>query len=111
MTTEETRHYEESLLALKDQLSHEIKDVIQGTDLGDNAGDGGDLASDEVEERGIAHAEAIALKDRLHRVMDALERIKAGTYGTCESCKGAIGREILEIDPESRLCKACKAAK
>lgn len=109
MTTEETAKFEESLLALRDQLSHEIKDVIQGTEMGEGE-DAGDTETDESEERGIAHAEAIALKDRLHRVLDALERVKAGTYGTCELCGGAIESAILEIDPESRACMACKKA-
>ncbi len=106
MTTEELKKYEESLLILRDQLSHNIKDIIQGTDLGDSGDE--EEESDETEERGIANAETIVLKDRLHRVLDALDRIKAGTYGTCELCHGSIGHAVLEVDPESRECAACK---
>ena len=108
MTTEELKKFEESLLALRDQLSHEIKDLIRGgTDLGDSGDE--EEESDESEEAGITHEEAIVLKDRLHRVLDALERIKAGTYGACESCHGPMGNDMLEADPESRMCAACKA--
>ena len=107
MTTEDLKKFEESLLALRDQLSHEIKDLIRGGDLGDSGDE--EEEADEAEEAGIAHAETIVLKDRLHRTLDALERIKAGTYGMCESCHGQISHELLEADPESRECGACKA--
>jgi len=110
MATENGKNHEESLLALRDQLSSEIKDIIRGGELGDDS-DQADIETDESEERGVANAEAIALKDRLHSVLDALERIKAGTYGVCEACAGAISDDVLEAAPESRLCKACKAAK
>lgn len=110
MDTENRKNHEESLLALRDQLSHEIRDIIRGGELGDDS-DQADIEADESEERGIANAEAIALKDRLHGVLDALERIKAGTYGVCEGCKGTISDDVLEAAPESRLCKACKAAR
>ena len=110
MAMENEKNHEESLLALRDQLSHEIKDIIRGGELGEDS-DQADIEADESEERGIANAEAIALKDRLHSVLDALERVKAGTYGVCEGCKGVIGADVLEAAPESRLCKACKADK
>ncbi len=108
MNTEELKKFEESLLALRDQLSHEIKDLIVGADMGNDAGDD-DEEVDKAEEAGIASAEALVFKERLHQVLDALERMKAGTYGTCESCGGAIGYDVLEVDPESRECKVCKA--
>ena len=108
MTTDDIKKYEEQLLALRDQLSHEIKEVIQGADMGNDAGDA-DEESDEAEEKNIAHAEQIALKERMHAVLDALEKIVRGAYGVCEKCSGEIQSDILEIDPESRLCGACKA--
>ena len=42
-------------------------------------------------------------------VEEALARIEAGTYGLCESCKGAIGRLRLRAIPEARLCMTCSA--
>ncbi len=108
MNTEELKKFEESLLALRDQLSHEIKDLIVGADFGNDAGDD-DEETDKAEEAGVASAEALVLKGRLHQVIDALDRMKAGTYGTCESCGLVVGGDVLEADPESRECKACKA--
>jgi DnaK suppressor protein len=40
----------------------------------------------------------------------ALERIARGTYGRCESCDGAIGRQRLLALPATRFCIACAAA-
>ena len=40
----------------------------------------------------------------------ALERIDRGTYGRCQSCGGAIGRQRLLALPAARYCIACAAA-
>jgi RNA polymerase-binding transcription factor DksA len=37
----------------------------------------------------------------------ALERIEDGTYGRCESCGGAIGRQRLLAMPATRFCMSC----
>ncbi len=37
----------------------------------------------------------------------ALARIANGTYGTCEVCGGAIGRDRLRALPEVRRCVSC----
>ncbi len=39
----------------------------------------------------------------------ALARIEAGTYGRCEACGGAIGRQRLRAISEVRLCLSCTA--
>jgi len=43
-------------------------------------------------------------------VIAAIERIDAGTYGTCENCGRTIGPERLEALPTVRLCLECKSA-
>lgn len=40
----------------------------------------------------------------LAQIDAALERIEAGTYGTCERCGKAIGEDRLEARPWSTLC-------
>ena len=107
METEEKKRLEEDLMALRDRLSGEMRDVVKGADLG-SEGDT-EEAEDEAEERGVAYAAQIALKERLGHVLDALEKLKADTYGICESCHGAIAPEVLREMPESRQCAACKA--
>ncbi|MCU1673442.1 MAG: TraR/DksA family transcriptional regulator [Frankiales bacterium] len=37
----------------------------------------------------------------------ALEQVRAGSYGTCETCGGAIGPARLEARPQARTCIAC----
>lgn len=37
----------------------------------------------------------------------ALERITQGSYGRCESCDRAIGRQRLRALPEARRCMSC----
>jgi RNA polymerase-binding transcription factor DksA len=41
-------------------------------------------------------------------VEDALQRLAAGTYGTCEGCGRRIPLARLRAVPETRLCVGCK---
>jgi DnaK suppressor protein len=40
----------------------------------------------------------------------ALARMDAGTWGRCERCDGAVGRDRLRALPETRLCPGCARA-
>ena len=46
--------------------------------------------------------------DELHEIEEALDRIKEGTFGLCESCKKKIPKERLRAIPYTRLCVNCK---
>lgn len=46
--------------------------------------------------------------DELHEIEEALERIKDGSFGLCESCKKKIPKERLKAIPYARLCVNCK---
>jgi len=48
------------------------------------------------------------LKKRLDEVDLALQKVEKGDYGKCELCSKEIEDEVLDVDPESRLCKECK---
>jgi RNA polymerase-binding transcription factor len=37
----------------------------------------------------------------------ALDRIEKGSYGTCQMCGGAVGRQRLRAIPEARFCIEC----
>jgi RNA polymerase-binding transcription factor len=56
---------------------------------------------EELEERG---EEVPVLSTRLVDVEAALEKIDAGTYGTCEVCSKEIEEERLEANPAARTC-------
>ena len=42
--------------------------------------------------------------------MAALERIANGTYGRCQTCGGAVGRQRLLALPATRFCISCVAS-
>ena len=44
----------------------------------------------------------------LSRIENALEKIKNGTYGTCEICQKRIKKARLEAIPYARYCISCQ---
>lgn len=46
-------------------------------------------------------------KQEIKEIHEALRRVLAGTYGTCEGCKGRISIERLRAVPATRLCVEC----
>jgi DnaK suppressor protein len=49
-------------------------------------------------------------QEELTETQAALRRIELGTYGRCESCGGAIGRQRLLALPTARYCLGCAHA-
>lgn len=45
--------------------------------------------------------------EELEELQHALHRMEAGTWGRCERCDGAIGRDRLRAIPETRTCLDC----
>ncbi|MDO8602156.1 MAG: TraR/DksA C4-type zinc finger protein [bacterium] len=94
---------------IKVQLERELKDFRKPTDMGDDI-DALDEEADEAEEFSANSGMAQAVQDRHEAVINALGKLDQGTYGICETCQREIELELLKVDPESRLCKACKAS-
>lgn len=44
---------------------------------------------------------------RRAQIIDALKRMRAGTYGACASCGDPISYDRLLIVPEASMCIAC----
>ena len=63
----------------------------------------GDTASATVD-REIDYGLEEGAEQTLAAIDAALERIEAGTYGTCERCGKPIGVERLEAIPHATLC-------
>jgi DnaK suppressor protein len=112
----------EPLSALADRLRAERDDAIAKLrDLGliprmdDDAPrevgppvlDEGDAAQ-ATERMDMSLAARQRLADRVNRLTAALERIHAGTYGTCNRCGGAIETARLAAVPEAPTCRACQ---
>ena len=108
METKQVEEYKKRLEKERILLMAEIKQNEKPVDFGNDV-DHLDEETDESEEVGNQLAVAQDLKNRLDDIDVALGKIYAGKYGVCEKCGGPIEKEILDIDPESRLCKDCKA--
>jgi RNA polymerase-binding transcription factor DksA len=91
-----------------DRIEKELE-VLKNDEFGDTPGLDNEEA-DEVEEMSNTLATVQVLERRLLDIKDALARITAGTYGSCIRCHKEISLELLKADPESGLCKDCKAA-
>ncbi len=74
-----------------------------GDEDGDQSGSGSETLDRELE---------LSLEDNaghlLGAIDSALARLEAGTYGNCERCESAIGRERLEALPWATKCIDCK---
>jgi DnaK suppressor protein len=66
-----------------------------------------DRATDR-EEAGLLDTLAERERAELTEVDDALSRVQAGTFGSCETCGGPIGRQRLAAVPYTRYCVTCE---
>lgn len=85
----------------------ESGDLTGEMDFGDAFADAGAATAERTETLGIVEN----LKHQLDDVNAALDKITAGTYGTCESCGKDIGAARLEFRPMSVLCVDCKSSR
>jgi DnaK suppressor protein len=49
-------------------------------------------------------------KRELDEIAEALRRLAAGGFGTCEACRGSIGLARLRAVPATRFCLACQTS-
>lgn len=107
MTPDKLKEYKKKLEKERMMISEEIKRNEKPVDLGVDL-PRFEEESDMAEEVGNQLAIVEDLKKRLNDIDNALQKVEKGTYGTCEICHKPIEPEILDIDPESRFCKADK---
>ena len=52
----------------------------------------------------------LAFKSDAHldELRNALDRLEAGSFGICLSCKSLISQEVLNEDPAQRVCDTCE---
>lgn len=108
MTNEKIQELKKRLEEGKKELSEKIRHATEDIqDFGSDV-DHGEEEADESEAHANQLAGVLPMKERLDDVEHALRKIEEGTYGKCEKCGMEIEEAILEVDPESRLCKNCK---
>ena len=61
----------------------------------------------EREPLAVLESIRVAQAPELRELEAALERIDKGSYGTCQMCGGAVGRQRLRAIPEARFCIDC----
>ncbi len=68
-----------------------------------------DVAADP-EAAAVLHALSEKERRELEEIEAALARLADGTYGLCQSCGRAIGRQRLLAIPEARFCLECSGS-
>ena len=109
---------EQELQKLKEQMEKEagelelkVKSLGKMPEFGNDVE--GDLSeeADEAEEFSEQVGEREAYKERLADIELALDKMSRNEYGKCEKCGGEISLDVLEVNPESKLCRNCKVCK
>ena len=112
-TAEELDEVTETLTAEVAGLRAEIAQSEAGIAdrLRDSVGDAGDDQAD-LGAKTFEREHELALTHNARALLtqneQALARIAAGTYGTCDSCGEPIGKARLQAFPRATLCVTCK---
>ena len=104
-----------SLLAKKEELEKNLNRIAKPVDLkkGDYETSFDEIGNDrednttEVEEYTDNLPVEITLEEKLQDVLDALQKMEDGTYGTCENCQQEISIERLKANPSAKTCISC----
>jgi RNA polymerase-binding protein DksA len=101
------------LLDLRGRVLRAAQDIVEGdTEDGELSSAAGDqhLAdhASEMLDREVDESLEDNAEDIVREIDAALERIDAGTYGTCMSCGKPIPEERLDAVPYAVLCVSCK---
>lgn len=106
LTRQQLRELEAELLAERARVERTLEPQL--------AGDGATSLTPEAaarvpttDEGGVAVALATRTQARYAAILDALERLAAGTYGTCAGCNARIPFGRLLVMPETTRCVAC----
>jgi len=70
-----------------------------GTDKEDNA--------TEIEQYSDNFSVETILEKKLQNIIEALKKMEAGTYGTCENCRKEIDIARLKANPSAKTCLKC----
>lgn len=97
---EERQRVREAMLYIREEHPRSDDEMPLGTHLAENAALTLEQELDETLEENAGNV--------LTEIDEALERIDAGTYGTCVNCGMPIPPERLEAVPWANLCIGCK---
>lgn len=100
----------QKLLDVKTRILKEVSEKVKSEKniLKFEIGDIYDIASSE-RERELSLMLGDREREKLADIEDALERIKDGSYGTCEECGEPIAEDRLRALPFTRVCVECQS--
>lgn len=104
-------HVEAILAAEAERAAHLLRALeaeLDDVDGGKDASTGGSPA--DPEDRMALASLVEACRADLAHLDAALVRLRAGSYGLCESCGARISPERLEAVPQCRFCMGCASA-
>ncbi len=93
--------------AEKDERMEGDWDTKYPKSSGGSGGQALEDAADQVEEYSNLLPVEHSLELRLQKVKKALDKIKKGNYGKCESCGKKISEARLQVYPSATSCKKC----
>jgi DnaK suppressor protein len=96
------------LCELQENLQEKVRSMRAGLPARPVAVNDADEASVEGFTRDLEVALAEMESRTLHRIDDALRRLREGTYGTCTCCGAHISASRLRALPFAALCTACQ---
>ena len=83
----------------------ELDDLLHTSEgAGDDQADAGSTALEREQEMSIVNN----TREMLEQSVDALRRIKTGTFGACIVCGEGIGKARLQAFPRATHCVTCK---
>ena len=99
-------------LMLQDLKTKLIKEVLLNQEASNESTEGevldmADLASDSYD-KDLANSLSETERARLVAVEAAIERVKQGTYGMCDTCAKPIPLARLKVLPFAKLCVQCQ---
>ncbi|HEY3111481.1 MAG TPA: TraR/DksA C4-type zinc finger protein [Chloroflexota bacterium] len=65
-------------------------------------------AADFAFQRELSDSQQRILQQEQEQVRQAIDRARAGQYGTCANCGQPIGKERMAARPEATLCIECQ---
>lgn len=104
------REAKRRLLHRRDALARSWKEAVASEkELPEERDPDGVGAGAEGEERQVSGRLSDREQLEIEEIDAALDRLAAGTYGICEHCGRAVGRQRLLAIPEAHCCVECSA--
>ena len=112
MNPTEQERFRDVILKRQVEITDELQDLEGSTEaIAPDVSIGRLSRLDSMQHQQIALANKRRLEDETSRLLEAVRRIEAGTFGRCLVCGQDIAAERLEIQPDAVACVACSSGR